>query len=72
MAPHSRFNPDFVLVEIAPQHVDHAGTIGGEPNIGIRSEQIERVLGETSLLMLWSPCENMEGWIVFLAPCRQL
>jgi hypothetical protein len=64
------FNPDFVSVEVALQHIDRARTVG-EGNIGIRPEQIECVLREASLPIFRSPCENMQRKIVFPAPRRQ-
>src|SRR5262249_20987168 len=58
------------LLEIAPQRIDRAGTLG-EGAIGIRPDQIERVLREAGLPVLRPPGEYMERQAVLLAPGLQ-
>src|SRR5262249_4549342 len=58
------------LLEIAPQRIDRAGTLG-EGDIGIRPNQIERVWREAGLPVLGPPGEYRERQAVLLAPGLQ-
>src|SRR5262249_24154668 len=65
-----RFDAYSALLEIAPQRIDRAGTLG-EGDIGIRPDQIERVLREAGLPIFRPPLECMERQAALLAPGLQ-
>src|SRR6516225_889205 len=58
------------LLEIAPQRIHRAGTLG-EGDIGVRPDQIERVLREARLGVFRPPREYVKRQAALLAPALQ-
>jgi hypothetical protein len=65
-----RLGADPALLEIAPQRIDRAGTLG-EGDIGIRPDQIKRVLREAGLPIFRPPREYVQRQAALLAPGLQ-
>jgi hypothetical protein len=62
-----RLDSDFALREIALQRICRAGLVG-ESNVAVRPDEVERVLRETGLAVLRTPCEFMESQALMSAP----
>jgi hypothetical protein len=69
--PFGRPNPHSPCVQVALKGLDRARAVN-EANVRIRPQQIQRIADNPGLLALRSPCKNMEWYIMFLAPSRQV
>src|SRR6516225_1553384 len=70
LAAPERFGAYPALREITPQRIDRAGTLG-KGDIGIRPNQIERVLREARLGVFRPPREYIKRQAALLAPALQ-